>query len=243
VIVLLLVRTAGLRAVIGLAISFAIIIWYIVPNIIDGGNALLIGMIGTIGIATTSLYIAHGFRARTSIAFVSTLATIGLSLFFAAVFTNVTHLFGLGSEEAFFLSATPEKVFNLRGILIAGIIIGVLGVLDDITTAQAAVVEELHKANKTFGIKELFRRGFSVGREHIVSLVNTLVLAYTGASLPLLLLFDLYNRPAWLVINSEIIMEELVRMLIGSIALLLAVPITTALAAWYFGRRVRITES
>jgi uncharacterized membrane protein len=125
----------------------------------------------------------------------------------------------------------------LRGILLAGIIIGTLGVLDDITTAQAAVVEELHLANPSFDAKGLFKRGSSVGREHIISLVNTLVLAYTGASLPLLLLFQVYERPTWLILNSEIIMEEIVRMLIGSIALALAVPLTTYLASWYYANK------
>ena len=146
------------------------------------------------------------------------------------------------SEEAFFLQATPEKIFNLRGILLAGIIIGTLGVLDDITTAQAAVVEELHKAQTSFNMRELFTRASSVGREHIISLVNTLVLAYTGASLPLLLLFEIYERPVWLVLNSEIIIEEIVRMLVGSTALILAVPLTTGLAAWYYGRYRKKTE-
>ncbi len=236
-LVVALARFAGLRAILGLFLSFVIIVWFIVPRIIEGQNALFIGFMGTLGIAIMSLYVAHGFRSRTHIAFSSTLITVFLALFFASFFTKIMHLFGLGSEEAFFLQTAPEKIFNLRGILVAGIIIGVLGVLDDITTGQAAVVEEIHLANPSLGLGELFKRGFSVGREHIISLVNTLVLAYTGASLPLLLLFQIYSRPTWLVMNSEIIMEELIRMLIGSIALLLAVPLTTFLAARYYSFR------
>jgi len=235
--VLLLARWAGLRALIGLLISFSVIIWFIVPRIINGQNALIIGFVGTIVIATASLFIAHGFRSRTAIAFVSTLITITTALLLSIFFTNIMHLFGLGSEEAFYLQTTPENLLNLRGILLAGIIIGTLGVLDDITTAQAAVVEELHRANTSFKFRELYNRASSVGREHIISLVNTLILAYTGASLPLLLLFQIYERPAWLVLNSEIIMEEVVRMLMGSTALILAVPLTTGLAAWYYSAR------
>lgn len=239
VLVVLFARWAGIRSLVGLLLSFIVIIFFIVPRIADGQSALLVGFGGTLLIATASIFIAHGFRSRTTIAFVSTLITIFVSLILAMVCTKMMHLFGLGSEEAFYLQAAPEKLFNLRGILLAGIIIGTLGVLDDITTAQAAVVEELHKAQPSFSSRELFSRASSVGREHIISLVNTLVLAYTGASLPLLLLFEIYERPAWLVLNSEIIIEEVVRMLIGSIALILAVPLTTGLAAWYYGRNAQ----
>lgn len=236
ILIIILARWGGVRAIVGLFISFIIIISFIIPRIIEGQNALVIGLIGTILIATISIYTAHGFRSRTTIAFISTTITIFLALLLSMFFIDLMHLFGLGSEEAFFLQASPGKIFNLKGILIAGIIIGTLGVLDDITTAQAAVVEELHRANSSLSLKELFIRGSSVGREHIISLVNTLILAYTGASLPLLLLFQIYNKPAWIVLNSEIIMEEIVRMLIGSISLALAVPLTTYLAAWYYSR-------
>lgn len=241
-VVLLLTRWAGVRALLGLAISFLVIVGFIVPRIIDGQNALIIGFVGTLVIATASIFVAHGLRSRTTIAFISTLITILFALLVALWFTNLMHLFGIGSEEAFYLQAAPETAFNLRGILLAGIIIGTLGVLDDITTAQAAVVEELHKAQPNFGMRELFKRASSVGHEHIISLVNTLVLAYTGASLPLLLLFEIYERPTWLVLNSEIIIEEVMRMLIGSIALVLAVPLTTAIAAWYYGKKTATTK-
>lgn len=227
----------GIRALVGLSSSIAVIVFFIVPNMLAGKNPLVIGFLGTIAIAVFSIFIAHGFRVRTTIAFVSTLATIGVALLLSSSIAKAMHLFGLGTEEAFFLQAAGQS-YNLQGILIAGIIIGTLGVLDDITTAQAAVVEELHNANNTFGIKELFRRAFSVGREHIISLVNTLILAYVGVSLPLLLLLHIYEAPFWIFLNSEIVMEELVRMLVGSTALLLAVPITTALGAWYFGRNI-----
>lgn len=238
-LVLLLARWAGVRAIVGLCISFVVIIMFIVPGILDGHNAVLVAFIGALVVATVSLFIAHGVRSRTAIACISTIITISIALLLALFFTNMMHLFGLGSEEAFYLQTTPEQLFNLRGILLAGIIIGTLGVLDDITTAQAAVVEELHLANPELSKRELFVRASSVGREHIISLVNTLVLAYTGAALPLLLLFRVYERPSWLVVNSEIVMEELVRMIIGSIALVIAVPLTTALAAsFYAGRPV-----
>ena len=123
---------------------------------------------------------------------------------------------------------------NLRGLLLGGIILGALGVLDDITTGQAAAVDELRRANPAFPVRELYRRGLSVGTEHITSLVNTLFLAYAGASLPLFILFTIYDEaPLWVTLNSEFIAEELVRTLVGSVALILAVPITTILASFF----------
>jgi uncharacterized membrane protein len=143
----------------------------------------------------------------------------------------------MGSEEAFYLQFAPGASINLRGLLLGGIIIGVMGILDDITTAQTAVVEQIYHANPTLSARELYQRGSIVGREHILSLVNTLVLAYTGASLPLILLFKIYERPAWVTLNSEIIMEEIIRMLVGSITLIIAVPITTFIAAEYYSKK------
>ena len=223
-------------ALVGLAITIFIIATYVIPQISKGGNPFLISFIGTIAIASTSLFLAHGFKKRTGIAFVSILITIGIAMLLAYTFVSIAHLYGLGSEEAFFLQSAPAGLFNLRGLLLGGMIIGVLGVLDDIATAQAAVVHELYLANPSFGFRELYRRGSSVGKEHITSLVNTLVLVYTGASFPLLLLFTIYDTPLWVTANSEIIVEEIVRMLVGSISLIFAVPITTALAAYVFSK-------
>lgn len=243
-ITLLLTKFHGIKAFLGLFTSFIVITWYIVPQILHGGNPTLISIIGTTIIAATSLYIAHGFHRRTSVAFAGTIISIGIAVALSYVFVRVTHLFGMGSEEAFYLQFAPGTSINLRGLLLGGIIIGVMGILDDITTAQAAVVEQIYQANPLLSARELYHRGSIVGREHILSLVNTLVLAYTGASLPLILLFKIYERPAWVTLNSEIIMEEIVRMLIGSITLIIAVPITTFIAAEYYHRKKpRVEES
>ena len=236
-ITLLLTRFQGLKAFVGLFASFLVITWYIIPHILHGGNPTIVSIIGTTMIAATSLYIAHGFHRRTSIAFVGTIISIVIAVVLSYIFVRVTHLFGMGSEEAFYLQFAPGTSINLRGLLLGGIIIGVLGILDDITTAQSAVVEQIYQANPTLSSGELYKRGSVVGREHILSLVNTLVLAYTGASLPLILLFKIYQHPVWVTLNSEIIMEEIVRMLIGSITLIIAVPITTFIAAEYYNRR------
>lgn len=236
-IAIALARFHGVRAMLGLAITFLIIGYGVLPAILDGQNPFLVSVGAAFLIACVSIYVAHGINQRTTIAVCGTLITLGLAVVLGYFFVYGARLFGLGSEEAFFLSFGLEGGIDLRGLLLGGILIGTLGVLDDVTTAQSAAVEEIHKANGSFSFRELCDRGLSVGREHIVSLVNTLVLAYTGASFPLLLLFVLYERPVWVTLNSEIVVEELIRMLVGSISLMFAVPITTALAAYVLTKK------
>lgn len=233
VLTVVLARGRGAAALAGLAFSVVVLAWFVVPRIMAGDNPLFVSLWGSLFIATVSIYLAHGFNRRTSVALAGTLITVVIAIGCAVVFVHMTKLFGLGSEEAFYLQLAPINRINLRGLLLGGIIIGALGVLDDITTAQAAAVQELSRANPALSRKELFHRGFSIGREHITSLVNTLVLAYAGASFPALLVFTVYQRPLWVVLNTEVIAEEIIRTLVGSIALMCAVPITTLLAAYF----------
>lgn len=229
-------RWHGVTSLLGLAASVLILTVFIVPQILAGKNPLIIILSGSLLIATVSIYLAHGWHRRTSVAVVSTLITISIALGLSVVFVWMTHLFGMGSEEALYLQTAPIQGINLQGLLLGGIIVGVLGVLDDITTAQAAAVDEIAKANPRLSRSQLFQRGLSVGKEHIASLVNTLALAYAGASFPTLLLFVIYQRPFWVVMNTEAIAEEVVRTLVGSIALMFAVPITTGLAAYFLAK-------
>jgi uncharacterized membrane protein len=237
-LVIIFGRLRGAMAITGLAFSILLLVEVVVPQILQGRDPLLVSIGASCAIVFVSLYLAHGFRQRTTIALVSTLITLGLSAALAIFFVKTGRLFGTGTEEALFLQMGSLEAVNLQGLLLGGIIIGTLGVLDDITTAQAAAVEELRNANERLGFRELFRRGISIGNEHIASLVNTLALAYAGVSLPLFLLFTLnQSQPLWVILNSEQIAEEIVRALVGSSALILAVPITTALAAWHFSKK------
>lgn len=236
-LVIIMARLKGVASLLGLLFTVLVLMFYIIPRIMSGANPLTVSLTGAFIIAVVSLYLAHGFSRRTSIALGSTVVSLGLSALLAVAFVSMGRLFGLGSEEAFFVQVTPTATINLRGLLLGGIIIGALGVLDDITTAQTAAVDEIHKANPTLSTKELYRRGLSVGKEHISSLVNTLVLAYAGASLPLFLLFSLNEQPWWVVLNSEHIAEEVIRTLVGSSTLVLAVPIAT-----YFAARLLISK-
>lgn len=229
-------RLKGFMSVIGLAFSILVIAKFIVPNILAGKDPFMISLTGALMIVTVAIYLAHGFTKRTTIAYMSTLVTLGIATLLSALFVSAGKLLGTGSETALYLQLGADAV-NLRGLLLGGIIIGTLGVLDDITTAQSAVVDELKKANPAFGLKDLYHRGLSVGKEHIAALVNTLALAYAGAALPLFLLFSLNTPfPLWVTINGQDIAEEIIRTLVGSMALVLAVPITTFFAAAYFSR-------
>jgi len=237
VLIIALARKRGAFSLFGMCVSVAILALYIVPSIIHNHNPLVVSVIGSVMIAVISLYVAHGINRRTTIALISTLLTIVIAVITSILFVEIAHLTGLGSEEAYFVQSGISSTINLRGLLLGGIIIGVLGILDDITTAQSAAVEEIFRANRTLSFTQLYARGFSVGREHITSLVNTLVLAYAGASLPLFLLFTLNIQPWWVTLNSESIAEEIIRTLVGSTALALAVPITTGLAAYYYTKQ------
>jgi uncharacterized membrane protein len=223
-------RWRGLAALAGLAVTFAILLVFVVPAILDGRPALLVAIVGAAAIMLLVLYLTHGLNARTSVAVLGTLASLVLTGVLAAVTTAALNLTGVASEEASFLTVTYSDV-NMHGLLLAGILIGSLGVLDDVAVTQAATVSELAAANHTLTAVQLYRAAARVGRSHIASVVNTIVLAYAGASLPLLLLLAGARVPAGEVLTSQLLAEEIVRSVVGTIGLVAAVPITTALAA------------
>lgn len=232
-IIFILIRWRGIMSLIGLAISILIIGKLIIPGILAGYNPLLISFIGALLISAITIYLAHGFKRKITISLISTIITIIIGLALALIFVKLTHLFGVGSEEAYTLQLGYSNI-NLKGLLLGGIIIGVLGILDDVTTTQAAAVEELQKANPNLNQKQLFIRAYEVGKEHMISMINTLALAYVGVSLPMFVLFYLNNTvPFWVNINNEFIAEEVVRTLVGSLSLVLAIPISTYLASRY----------
>jgi uncharacterized membrane protein len=231
-------RMRGFTSLIGLAMSGGVLIGFVVPQILAGHDPLVICLIGAAIIALVSLYLAHGFNKRTTIALCGTLITLVISALLAILFVSMAKLIGLATDQSFYLELGTNISLNLRGLLLGGIIIGALGVLDDVTIGQSATVYELKDANPSLGIKELYRRAMSIGREHIASLINTLFLAYAGISLPVILYLVAFQNgvPLWFALNGEPIAEEIVRTMVGSIGIILAVPITTLLAAWVFGK-------
>lgn len=229
-VVVALSRWRGLAALGGVAVSLFVLTRFVLPAILDGRDPLAVALVGGATIMFLALYLAHGLNAATTTAVLGTLSSLFLTGLLALLFVNISIFTGVGSEEAAFLQINQQQV-NLQGLLLAGIVIGTLGVLDDVTVTQASAVWELRRANPAYGIRDLYRSGIRIGRDHIASTVNTLVLAYAGASLPLLILFAVSQRDVASVLNSEVVAEEVVRTLVGSIGLVASVPVTTGLAA------------
>lgn len=221
----------GITSLVGMGISFLVIFLFILPKILEGSNPVEIAILGSLVIIPISFFLSHGFNKKTLVAIIGTLIALIATGFLATLFVEAAKLTGFASEEAGFLQATKQEVINMRGLLLAGIIIGALGVLDDITISQSAIVFQLKKANEKLKLDELYEKAMNVGQDHVSSMVNTLILVYTGASLPLLLLFVNNPHPFSEIINYEIIATEVVRTLVGSIGLILAVPITTVIAS------------
>ncbi|MFP3989282.1 YibE/F family protein [Streptomyces sp. E11-3] len=230
VVVVLVGRMRGLMALVSLAISFAVLTLFILPAILQGSNPLMVAVIGSSAIMLAALYLCHGLTARTSVAVLGTLISLVLIGLLGSVFIDWAELSGNTDDNTGLIHGLYPDI-DMSGLLLAGVIIGSLGVLDDVTVTQTSAVWELHAADPTMGARKLYRAGLRIGRDHIASVVNTLVLAYAGAALPLLLLFSIAQSSVGTVAGSELIAEEIVRTLVGSIGLVASVPVTTALAA------------
>jgi uncharacterized membrane protein len=230
-VVIVVGRRRGVRALVGLVASLAVIVWFLLPALLRGQDALSVALVATVTIAVVVLYLTHGVNSITTIALLGTLASLVIIVLLAALFVEAAHLTGLSDESAQVLRVTASSL-DPRGLLIAGTVIGALGVLDDITVTQVSAVAELHDVDPGLGGPQLYRRAMRIGRDHIASTVNTLVLAYVGASLPLLLFFAQAGQSIGRVSTREVVAVEIVRTLVGSIGLVLAVPVTTALAVY-----------
>ncbi|MER5302097.1 YibE/F family protein [Streptomyces lasiicapitis] len=223
-------RLRGVMALVALAVSFLVLTFFILPAILQGSNPLVVAVIGASAIMLCALYMCHGLTARTSVAVLGTLISLLLIGLLGSLFIGWASLTGNTDDNTGLIHGLYPDI-DMSGLLLAGVIIGSLGVLDDVTVTQTSAVWELHQANPTMGWRGLYRAGIRIGRDHIASVVNTLVLAYAGAALPLLLLFSIAQSSVGTVANSELVAEEIVRTLIGSIGLVASVPVTTALAA------------
>lgn len=228
----------GIGSIVGMLLSLIVIVRFIVPQILQGSDPLTVSLLGSLFILFTTMYFAHGYNNQTTIAVVSTFIALFVTGALSILLVSLAHLTGLGTEEAYSLQLGQTSNINLKGLLLGGIIIGALGVLDDITTTQVAAIFQIHSVNPKIKLSQLITKGMNIGKEHVSSLVNTLLMAYAGASLPLFILFVLNpsNQPYWAIINSEIVSEEIIRTISGSFGLILAVPLSTYLASWYVTR-------
>jgi uncharacterized membrane protein len=229
-IVLLFARLRGALSLLGLGFSLAIVLLFVVPAILDGKAPLAVAVVGSLAVALVTIPLAHGAGTKTLAALLGTAGSLLLTALLALAFTKATHLTGFSSEEATFLGLGGADL-SLDGLLIAGMVIAALGVLDDVTVSQASTVLALRSANPSLRFRELFALAMRVGRDHVSATVNTLVLAYVGASLPVLLIFSASDLGLGEALSTEIVAQQVVGTLVGSIGLIAAVPITTALAA------------
>jgi len=229
-------RLKGLRALIALLLTFLIILKFIIPKILAGSDPLFISIIGSLFILIFAVYITEGLKRTSTIAIFSILISLIITGLLSICFSSLTKLTGFASEEAAYLIGLAGGNINIKGLLLAGIIIGALGVLDDVIISQVALVRELKISNHELSRYQLYRQAMRVGVSHLSSMINTLFLAYAGASLPLLILFSVKEPPFLTfaqVIDNEMIATEIVRTITGSIGLILSVPIATFLAAQF----------
>lgn len=221
----------GFTSLIGLVISFVILIFFMLPRILAGDDPILISIASAFVIMLVTLYLSHGFNRKTTAALCGTAVSLVITGLLAWVSVEFIRLSGFGSDEASYVQIARGGTINLQGLLLAGIIIGALGVLDDVTIGQSAAVFEMHNIAPDLPWQRLFGHAINIGKDHIAATVNTLVLAYAGASLPLLILFIGSDTPWDRILNQEVVAEEIVRTLVGSIGLIASVPITTWLAS------------
>lgn len=229
--VLVVSRKTGLKSLLSMALSLVVIVKLLLPLLIKGVNPILVSLLGAVVIIPTTFYLSHGWNRKTHTAVLGTVAALAAASLLASLMVSNAHLSGFTSDEAGFLQVEQQGQLNIQGLLLASIIIGLLGTLDDITVTQAGFVFQLNKHNSKLTIRQLYQEAMEVGQDHIASMVNTLVLVYTGAALPLLLLFINNPQPLWYVFNQELVAEEIIRTLVGSIGLVLAAPLTTIIAA------------
>jgi uncharacterized membrane protein len=221
----------GVRSLIAIAFSLLMIVFYIIPQILAGKDPVWVSITGAFVFLAISQFLVYGWNLKTHSAVIGIFISLILTGVLSGYFVDFTRLTGYGDENALFLSQMSVQTINIKGLLLAGMLIGALGVLDDLVISQASAVFELYAANSTLGFSFLFKRAMNIGKDHAAATVNTLVLAYAGASLPMLLLFTLSNQDPTMLLNISFIAEEVVRTLVGSIGLFISIPITTALAA------------
>jgi uncharacterized membrane protein len=234
----------GIGAIIGLGVSLAIISLWIIPQILHGQDPLQTCLIGAFAILVFTTYIAHGISLKTTVAIIGTTLAFLFAAWLATTLVSLMQATGLGSEDVYNLQIGSNSPINPQGLLLGGILIATLGALNDITTTQSMTIFTLVKENPKQKLSELFGKGMEIGKEHIASLINTLILAFAGSSLAVLIFFELnpLHLPVWVILNNESTMEEIIKSIVGSSALILAVPITSLIAAWVASQGTTLKE-
>lgn len=243
ILVLLVGGWQGLGSVLGLAVSILVILKVIIPMTLAGWDPVWVSILGGLCVLLPSIYFSHGFNAKTTIALLGTMLGLFVTGLLAAIALNSISLTGLGGEESLFLVSDSAGVLNMRSILLASMIIGGIGLIDDVTVSQIAVIREIYEENKNISVRKLYKKAMNVGKDHIASMVNTLFLAYTAASLPLIMLLVDQGADLSYIVNIEAFAEEIARTLVASSGLIITVPITTFIGAYlYVHKQVLIAK-
>lgn len=230
--VLILGGKQGFLSLIALFLSFGLIFRFLFPEIVSGGNVVVIATAGALASLFVVMYLTHGFTRLTTAAFLGCTLSVLVTVFLAQYAVTLTKLTGFASEESVYLNLATKGGLDFVALLVGGIIIGVIGVIDDVSVTQASVVNQLKLANPTLSVRVLYTKALTVGKDHMGAVINTLILAYAGASLPLVLLLYVSDAPLLQLLNRELIATELVRSIVGSLGLILAVPLTTLIAVF-----------
>ncbi|GGJ15392.1 YibE/F family protein [Paenarthrobacter histidinolovorans] len=229
VVVIAVARWRGFRALLGLVGAYFVLVSFILPGLVEGKPPLLLALVGSTVIMIGVLYFAHGFSARTSTALLGTIFGLGITALLAAWATDAANLAGVGNHDASTLVNMSPQI-SISGIILCGLIISGLGVLNDVTITQSSAVWELYELAPNTSARKLFSSAMRIGRDHIASTVYTIAFAYAGAALPILIIVMLYDRPLAEALTSAELSEEVIRTLVGSIGLVLAIPVTTLIA-------------
>ena len=237
ILVLLVGKKSGLGSLIGMIFSFTILFFFIIPQITTGANPVWTTLIGVLLILPLNFYLSHGVNRKTTIALVSTFLSVCLTSILSLIFINSAKISGYANEQAGFIQLSRNGSFDIQGLLFAGIVISVIGILDDVTVSQSSIVNQLRLELPKARTIELYKKAMNIGRDHIGSVVNTLVLVYAGASLPLLVLFTDNSLNFNEALNYEIVAEEIVKTLVASIGLVISIPLTTFLAAFFLKKQ------
>ncbi len=235
-------RGQGARGLLGLLLSLWVIIGFIIPRILQGDDPTWVSVIGGFFLLGATMYLIYGFSLKTHAAILGLLGTLVFTGLMVAFFVNLTRLTGYGNEDALYIMQHSDVTINLRGLVLAGMLIGALGALDDLIITQASVVFELNDTDPNLDMHGLYQRAMRVGQDHVTAMINTLFMAYAGAALPTLVLFTLSGQGFSDLINLEFVAEEVVRTLAGSLGLISAAPISTAIASLLVVHRSRLTE-
>lgn len=235
-IVFFLFGKKAIRSILSLILSFSVICFILIPLTLKGYNPILISSLISIALLSVVMYVTHGFNRVTTSALLGSYLSIFFTIIFSYIIINFSKITGRMDETSLYLAINTNNTINLTLLVISSIIIGVIGVVDDAAITQASVVKELKSANDKLSLKEYYNRAMKVGSSHAGAMINTLILAYISSSLPLLLLFYTGDTPFHIVLNKEIVATEIMRSLIGSSGLLLAIPLTTLIAVYFVNK-------